>query len=76
MSNDPYRQEREARWRSALVWHATVFELMAERLREAAGEPDCARAKAIADEAARLAREAARLVEEQSVDNPPRRADA
>jgi hypothetical protein len=76
MASDPYREEREARWRSALVGHAGVLELCAGRLRAAAEEPDCARAKEIADEAAGLAREAARLVEEQSVDKPPRRVDA
>lgn len=75
MSNDPYREEREARWRQALVIHAGALEICADRLREAAEEPDCARAKEMADEAASIVRETARLVQEQSVDNPPRRSD-
>jgi hypothetical protein len=75
MANDPYREEREAKWRSALVGHASVLDLLAYRLLDAAEEPDCVQAKKIADEVAHLVRATARLLEEQSVDNPPRRTD-
>jgi hypothetical protein len=76
MASDPYHEEREARWRSGLIANANALESCARRLREAAADPDCARAKELADLAAHLARETARLVQEQSVENPPRRADS
>jgi hypothetical protein len=75
MTDNRYREEREARWRNSLVNHASVLEMCAIRLRAAADEPDCNQAKRIADEAAGLAKTAADLVLQQSVEHPPKRSD-
>jgi hypothetical protein len=52
--NDAYREEREARWRDGLVNYASVFEMLGERLRTVAKDPDCDQAKKESDEIAHL----------------------